>query len=226
MTTRHLRWSADATHSESHHAVAWSPNGQLLAGGRDDGCVYLWVSKDWTLRTKLSGHQGGVWSVEWSPDGRYLASGSGELFIWDVETAERVQTLVRHSGVVSALAWYPNGKALVSGDSNGQLWWWDVRSHGACPRGECVHSQEAHYRTIRSLKVSPDGAFLASCGEDGAIRIWDLHRREGFCAPPSLVRTLRRDRPYERLNITGIRGLTEAQKVSLRALGAIEEAIS
>jgi hypothetical protein len=34
--------------------------------------------------------------------------------------------------------------------------------------------------------------------------------------------TLRRDRPYERLNITGIRGLTEAQKASLRVLGAIE----
>ena len=33
---------------------------------------------------------------------------------------------------------------------------------------------------------------------------------------------LRRDRPYERLDITGIQGLTQAQKVSLRALGAIE----
>jgi hypothetical protein len=29
---------------------------------------------------------------------------------------------------------------------------------------------------------------------------------------------LRRDRPYERLNITDIQGLTEAQKASLRAL--------
>jgi hypothetical protein len=37
------------------------------------------------------------------------------------------------------------------------------------------------------------------------------------------VRTLRRDRPYERLNITGIQGLTEVQKSTLRALGAVEE---
>src|SRR5947199_3059829 len=57
---------------------------------------------------------------------------------------------------------------------------------------------------------------LASCGEDGAITIWDLHSGEH-------LQTLRRDRPYERLNITGIRGLTEAQKASLCALGAIEE---
>ena len=32
-----------------------------------------------------------------------------------------------------------------------------------------------------------------------------------------------RDRLYERLTITGIRGLTEAQQASLRALGAFEE---
>jgi hypothetical protein len=46
--------------------------------------------------------------------------------------------------------------------------------------------------------------------------LWDLHGGEQ-------LRTLRRDRPYERLNITGIRGLTEAQKATLRALGAVEE---
>ena len=35
--------------------------------------------------------------------------------------------------------------------------------------------------------------------------------------------TLRRDRPYERLNITGIKGLTEAQKLTLKMMGAIEQ---
>jgi hypothetical protein len=39
-----------------------------------------------------------------------------------------------------------------------------------------------------------------------------------------LVRTLRRDRPYERLNIAEIKELTDAQKATLHALGAFEEA--
>jgi WD40 repeat protein len=60
---------------------------------------------------------------------------------------------------------------------------------------------------------------LASCGDDGAIRLWDLQSSE-------YVQTLRRDRPYERLSITGIRGLNEAQKATLQALGAIEEKAS
>jgi len=79
-----------------------------------------------------------------------------------------------------------------------------------------VRVREAHLGTVQTLKVSPDGSTLASCGDDGAIQLWNLQSGE-------LLRTLRRDRPYERLNITGIRGLSEAQKASLRTLGAFEE---
>lgn len=76
--------------------------------------------------------------------------------------------------------------------------------------------QKAHQGAIHSLKRSPDGQRLASCGDDGAIQVWDFTSGEH-------LRTLRQDRPYERLNITGVRGLTEAQRASLRALGAIEK---
>jgi WD40 repeat protein len=109
------------------------------------------------------------------------------------------------------LAWSASGDLLVSGGSDGLLRWWDVLN------GESVSMRAAHQGTIRALRVSPDGKWLASCGDDGAIVIWDLWSGEH-------LRTLRRDRPYERLNIRGIRGLTEAQKASLLALGAIEGA--
>ena len=104
----------------------------------------------------------------------------------------------------------PSSDLLVSGGSDGRLRWWDLQS------GECVRVREAHQGAVQALKVSPDGRMLASCGDDGAIRLWDLGSGEP-------LQTLRRERPYERLNITGIRGLTEAQKASLRALGAFEK---
>ena len=90
------------------------------------------------------------------------------------------------------------------------LRWWEIDS------GHCVRVREAHQGTAHALKVSPDGSRLASCGDDGAIVLWDLESGEQ-------LQTLRRDRPYERLTITGIRGLTAAQKASLRALGAFED---
>jgi len=121
-----------------------------------------------------------------------------------------VQALAEHPGVAFALAWSPSGEQLISGGSDGMLRWWEVQS------GHCVQVREAHQGAVQALKVSPDGSRLASCGDDGAIVLWDLHTGEP-------LQTLRRDRPYERLNITGIRGLSEAQKASLLALGAFEE---
>jgi WD40 repeat protein len=109
-----------------------------------------------------------------------------------------------------AVAWDPSGERLVSGGGDGALRWWEVQS------GECVRVREAHQGAVQALKVSPDGSILASCGDDGAIRLWDLGSGE-------LLQTLRKDRPYERLTITGIQGLSDAQKASLRALGAFEE---
>jgi len=235
MTTRSLRWVGQP-YQTMFIGVAWSPDGTRLAAGSDDGSVYLWQGTDGTLLQQLQGHHGSVNRVVWSPDGMHLASGgsTGELFLWDVQSGERVQTFVGHSGVIQALAWSRSqtgasgqeqaAPTLISGDSDGLLRWWDVQS------GECVCVQAAHQGMIRSLRVSPDGRWLGSCGDDGAIKIWDLCGSglvQGTVpASPPLWRTLQHNRPYEGLTITGIKGLSEAQKVSLQALGAVEETVS
>jgi WD40 repeat protein len=215
MTGRTRHW-VGRTQPTLIHCVAWRPDGTWLVGGGDDGYVYVWDATDGTQRQRLAGHDGAVMSVAWSPDGRRLASvgggkEGGELLVWEAHSGERVQALTGHPGVASAVVWSPSGEVLVSGGSDGMLRWWEVQS------GECVRVQEGHQGTVHALKVNPDGSRLASCGDDGAIMIWDLHNGEP-------LQTLRRDRPYERLNITGIKGLSEAQKASLRALGAFEEA--
>ncbi len=210
--------------------LAFAPSGSVLASASWDGTVKLWeVSSGRCLQT-LSRHTDKVNCVAWSPDGTRLASGcgsqgqgdSGELFVWDVHSGQRHpawqplrgrgnagnRAFAGHPGVVSAVVWAPSGERLISGDSDGRLRWWEVDS------GECMRVQEAHQGTVQALKVSPEGSRLASCGDDGVITLWDLERGES-------LRTLRRDRPYERLDITGIRGLTEAQKATLQALGAV-----
>jgi WD40 repeat protein/transcriptional regulator with XRE-family HTH domain len=194
--------------------VAWSPDGTRLASCGYDGSLILWEAATGTQHARLQGHRGMVMSVAWSPDGTCLSSGgggrgSGELFVWDARSGEPLHMLSGLSEIVYALAWSPTGTLLISGSSDGMLHWWDVE------RGECVQALQAHQGTVQSLKVSPDGRLLASGGDDGAITIWEL-------ASGKQLRTLRRDRPYERLDISGAKGLTQAQRASLSALGAIE----
>jgi len=196
----------------------------MLASAGDDGIVAVWNALDRSVLKQLRGHHGKVNDVVWSGDGKWLAScgGSqrqgdgGEVLVWEMQSRERYpawgagnRVLSGHPGIVYTVAWGSTGAVLVSGGSDGMLRWWDVE------RGQCVQTRQAHEGTVQSLKVSPDGRTLASCGDDGAIHIWDIERGEQ-------LRTLRRDRPYERLNIAGIRGLSEAQKASLCALGAFE----
>ncbi len=195
--------------------VAWSPDGTVLAGGGDNGTAYIWDSTASTLLQTLPGHHGMIRGIAWNSEGTQLASaGSGsegaELFIWDVRRGELAATVRAHPGVVYAVAWGPAGNLLITGGGDGAVRWWDIAT------GECVRTRQAHQGTVQALKKSPDGSKLASCGDDGAVMLWDLNTGDH-------LQTLRRDRPYERLNITGIIGLTEAQKATLRTLGAIDD---
>jgi WD40 repeat protein len=133
--------------------------------------------------------------------------------VWEAQSGECLQDIAGHCGLVSAVTWDQSGGVLISGGSDGMLRWWEVQ------HGECLRVCQAHEGTIWSLKRSPDGRWLAHGGDDGAIRIWNVNDGE-------LVQTLHHDRPYKRLDMTGIKGLNEAQKATLRALGAVEEPIS
>jgi WD40 repeat protein/transcriptional regulator with XRE-family HTH domain len=216
MTARSRRWVGRA-HPTFIRCVAWSPDGSRLASCGDDRTICLWRASDGTRLQTLQEHSARVATLAWSPDGTWLASGgggrsSGELFLWHTGNGKRERTFEGQSHVISAVVWNKLGDQLVSGDSDGNLRWWEVQS------GTCLARQKAHQGAVHALKISPDGQLLASCGEDGTLKVWNLQSTE-------LVRTLQRDRPYERLNITRTQGLTPVQKATLLALGAFEEEV-
>jgi WD40 repeat protein len=62
---------------------------------------------------------------------------------------------------------------------------------------------------------SGTGPILVSGSQDETIKLWNP--TTGEC-----LKTLRADRLYEGMNIRGAQGLTVAQQVTLKALGAVE----
>jgi WD40 repeat protein len=78
----------------SLEALAFSPDGALLAGGDDEGVLHLWSMATGKKVLQLSGHHGRIASLVFSQDGKRLASGSWDTtaLIWDIgETAESVR---------------------------------------------------------------------------------------------------------------------------------------
>jgi WD40 repeat protein len=72
-----------------------------------------------------------------------------------------------------------------------------------------------HEHWVWAIAFRPQGNLLASGSVDATIRLWDI--QTGLCKA-----TLRPRAPYAGMNITGVTGISEAQKTVLKALGAIE----
>ena len=110
-------------------ALAFAPNGELLASGCDDETVRLWDTATGQERLRLEGHEHGVRSLAFSPDGKVLAATSeSEVKLWDTSTAEQLQTLEGHALAANSVAFSPDGKLLASGSSDKTLKLWDPAS--------------------------------------------------------------------------------------------------
>jgi WD40 repeat protein len=107
-------------------AVAFSPDGQLLASASRDRTVRLWNLATGEQLQKLEGHTQTVNGVAFSPDGQLLASASldNTVGLWSPATGERLQKLEGHTQWVKAVAFSPDGQRLASAslDRTVRLW--------------------------------------------------------------------------------------------------------
>ena len=199
-------------------SIEWHPDGTRLGGTGNDGNLYIWDAIDGTLLQQINaGADNFLFSPAWSPDGKYLAvtqrrnQNGSSILIWDTQSWERVPVTFSdsESGVSFLVIWDQAGKTLLTTSATGTVFCWEVES------GKCLRMWEAHKQGLNSLGQSPDGSRLASSANDGNIKIWDSKSGE-------LLQTIRYAQPYEGLNITGIRGLSEGQQANLRTLGAVD----
>jgi WD40 repeat protein/DNA replication protein DnaC len=191
-------------------SIAMSPDAKNLVIGSDAKTLQLWNIETQKL-TNLGEHQNRVRSVAWSHDGKIIASGSDDLTIklWDVSTGKCLHSLKEHTDQIRSVAFSPNSQIVASGSDDFTIKLWDVQS------GHCIQTLIGHINTVRAVVFSADGLMLASGSEDETIKLWNVET--GTC-----IKTLKAECLYEGMNITGVTGITNDRKDTLKVLGAVE----
>ena len=173
-------WSADAPdkaaeiegHKSSVWAVAFSPNGEVLATGSYDSTVSLWDVASGKLRNSADSHKNWVTCLTFSPDGATLATGSEDTTVklWDVASGNEKATLEGHKGTVRTVIFSPDGNLLATASFDKTVKLWKKEGDGF----KEFATIDGFSDWVWSLAFSPNGKQLATAGADNVVKLFDV----------------------------------------------------
>ena len=148
-------------------AVAWSPDGTLLASGADDAHMFVWDTHG-AIRLNII-HPGSVRGVAWSPDGKRLATGAGtQLAFFNMQSGiELARSTRRHTQMIMGVAWAAHGlMQVVSAGQDERAIVWNTNTY--LPQT----FYQLHTAPIEAVSWSADGTTVATASQGGYVRIW------------------------------------------------------
>ncbi|BFZ58568.1 DNA polymerase alpha accessory factor Mcl1 [Savitreella phatthalungensis] len=166
--------------------IAFSPDGSLLAIASDETRVKV-VQVDDMMNVMLVSADRSVRHVSFHPSGNLLAltDAAGNVKIYSLSTQEptlleSLQSLTRpsadlESDIASKCVWHPDGQSFGVSTIENEVAVYD-RSEW---RRQLVFKSagDGHTKPITDFAWSPNGAYLATAGQDDAVVIWHASTR-------------------------------------------------
>ncbi len=156
--------------NDSVFAVAFSPDGKLLAAAGADRAIRIWEIPAGKQLALIEDHADWIFDLAFSPDGKRLASASRDKTskVFDVVKKESLVTFPGHAETVYAVTFTPDGKQVASGGADNQIRFWNPDDDG-----KQVRNLGGFGGPVFKIVNHPDGKHLIASGSDKTIRVFE-----------------------------------------------------
>lgn len=163
------------------NTIAFSPDGQNIATGGEDGKVKLWNASSGFCFVTFPEHSASISTVEFAKQGQVLFSASldGTVRAYDLIRYRNFRTFTSPSPVqFSSLAVDPTGDVVCAGSQdNFEIYMWSVQT------GKLLDVLSGHTAPVSGLAFHPTGNQLASSSWDRSVRLWSVFGRSRASEP-------------------------------------------
>ena len=152
-------------HTDWIYAVAFSPDGVLVASGDRSAGLCVWEASTGRLFLDLTEHKGAIHSIAWRDDSNVFASASedGTIKLWDVVEGKSVKTINAHGGGVTSVRFDHQGRLVSCGKDN-RVKLWDAS-------GNMIREFPSMAEAVLEVAITHDGLRVVAGDWTGQVLV-------------------------------------------------------